>query len=103
MGIVAYPPEVMTPGHARKVKTNSRPLNTTKFRNEKNEEVKERMKIKISYLPEEEKAAAADLAALQLRHPDAKVRKSDRHPPYRQIYLSINSKHDSCKVPKSAV
>lgn len=61
------------------------------------------MKVKISYLPEEEKAAAADLAALQFQHPDAKIRKSDRHPPYRQIYLSISSKNDSCKDPKSAV
>lgn len=61
------------------------------------------MKIKISYLPEEEKAVSADLAALQLRHPDAKIRKSDRHPPYRQIYLSISSKKDSCKDPKTAV
>ena len=61
------------------------------------------MKVKISYLPEEEKAASADLAALQLRHPDAKIRKSDRHPPYRQIYLSISSKNYSCKVPKTAV
>ena len=46
------------------------------------------MKVKITYLPEEEDAAVADLAALQLRHPDAKVHRSDRHPPYKHIYLT---------------
>lgn len=47
------------------------------------------MKIKISYLPEEESAAVAAQRILQQQNPDAKIRKSDRHPPYRQIYLSV--------------
>ena len=61
------------------------------------------MKIKISYLPEEESAATADLAVLQLRHPDAKIRRSDRHPPYRQIYLTPNKEKDHCKGRKTEV
>lgn len=46
------------------------------------------MKHKISYLPEEEQEATADLAELQRRHPGAKVRKSDAHPPFKHIYLT---------------
>lgn len=46
------------------------------------------MKHKISYLPEEEQEAAADLAALLSHHPGAKVRKSDAHPPFKHIYLT---------------
>ena len=46
------------------------------------------MKVKISYLPEEEQEAAADLAALISQHPGAKVRKSDTHPPFKHIYLT---------------
>ena len=45
-------------------------------------------KITVAYLPEDEKAAAAALAALRRLHPDGKVRKSDRHPPYLHIYLT---------------
>lgn len=46
------------------------------------------MKIPIAYIAEEEEAAAADLAALLQVHPGAKVRKSDRHPPWKHIYLA---------------
>ena len=46
------------------------------------------MKFKISYLPEEEQEATADLAALLSRHPGAKVRKIDAHPPFKHIYLT---------------
>ena len=60
------------------------------------------MKVKISYLPEEERAASDALAALRLQHPGAKIRKSERHPPYRQIYLSMG-KNDGCKTPETAV
>lgn len=49
------------------------------------------MKFKISYLPEEEQEAAADLAALRSRHPGAKVHKSDAHPPFRHIYLTTKN------------
>lgn len=46
------------------------------------------MKFKIAYLPEEEQEAAADLAALLSRHPDARVHKSDKNPPFKHIYLT---------------
>jgi len=46
------------------------------------------LKVKVTYLPEEEEDAAADLAALLQLHPGARVRKSDAHPPYRHIYLT---------------
>ena len=47
------------------------------------------MKWKCTYQPEEESAAAADLAVLLQRHPGAKVKRSDKHPPYRHIYVTI--------------
>lgn len=46
------------------------------------------MKIKISHLPEEEPEAVAALVAIRRLHPSAKVVKSDRHPPFKQIYLT---------------
>lgn len=61
------------------------------------------MKIKISYLPEEESAAVSAQRILQQQNPDAKLRKSDRHPPYRQIYLSVAIKNNSCKDPEGTV
>lgn len=47
------------------------------------------MKITIAYLPEEQEESAADLAALQRLHPRMKVRKSDAHPPFKHIYVTI--------------
>ena len=61
------------------------------------------MKVKIAYLPEEEAAATADLAALQLRHPDARIQKSDRHPPYKHIYLSVGGTRKCCNSNKNLV
>ena len=49
------------------------------------------MKIKITYLPEEEAEAAADLAVLQLRHPGSKVRTGSCGPNQRQVYLKVSS------------
>ena len=46
------------------------------------------MKITIAYISEEQEEAATILAALRRLHPDGKVRKSDRHPPYLHIYLT---------------
>jgi len=51
------------------------------------------MKIKFSYLPEEEQEAAADLTALQLRHPGAKVRRGSKDPAQCQVYLRVPSGH----------
>ena len=47
------------------------------------------MKIKITYLPEEREEAAEDLVLLQLRHPGAKLRTSDAHPPRQLCYLQV--------------
>ena len=47
------------------------------------------MKITFAYLPEEQEEAAADVAALRQLHPRLKVRKSDAHPPFKHIYLTI--------------
>lgn len=46
------------------------------------------MKFKISYLPEEEPEATADLAVLLSQHPGAKVHKSEAKTPYKHIYLT---------------
>lgn len=46
------------------------------------------MKVKISYKPEEEKKAAATVAALLQVLPGAKVRKSNRHAPFIHTYLT---------------
>ena len=46
------------------------------------------MKIKLIYKPHEEQEAADDLAALLQLHPDARVHKSDKHPPLKSIYVS---------------
>lgn len=46
------------------------------------------LKITIAYLTEEEKEAAASVAALRQLHPGAKIRKSEAHPPFKHIYLT---------------
>ena len=61
------------------------------------------MKVKRSYLPQGERDATAALTALQLRHPDGRTRRSDRHPPYRQIYLATGAENSSCKEEKDAL
>ena len=48
------------------------------------------MKIKISHKPEEQKEAAATVAALLRLHPGATVRKSDRHAPFLHVYLTTS-------------
>lgn len=55
------------------------------------------MKIKISYKPEEEKEAAASVAAFLRLHPGAIVRKSDRHEPFRHIYIATKMTAFPCK------
>ena len=55
------------------------------------------MKIKISYKPEEEKEAAASVAAFLRLHPGAIVRKSDRHDPFRHIYIATQRTEKPCK------
>ncbi len=46
------------------------------------------MKITIAYLPEEEREADLINRFVQGLLPIEKVRKSDRHPPFKHIYLT---------------
>ncbi len=46
------------------------------------------MKITISYLPEEEREAHIIHIFSQSLLGNVKVRKSDRHPPFKHIYLT---------------
>ena len=55
------------------------------------------MKISIAHLPEEQEKAAGTLAALLYLHPGAKVRKSDRHPPFKHIYLTTKKPENPCR------
>ena len=50
------------------------------------------MKIKISYKPGEEKEANASVAAFLRIHPGATVRRSERHDPFRHIYIATKEK-----------
>ena len=52
------------------------------------------MKVTIAYLPTEEGEAA--LAALLQLYPGAKVRKSERHPPFKHIYLTTKKAGNPC-------
>lgn len=46
------------------------------------------MKIKISYTADETENADALAADIRKRLPNASVKRSDRHPPYRHLYIS---------------
>ena len=54
------------------------------------------MKITFAYLPEEQEEAAASVAALRRLQPRLKVRKSDAHPPFKHIYLTIPKPGNHC-------
>lgn len=54
------------------------------------------MKIKIAHKPEEQKEAAAMVAALLRLHPGATVRKSDRHAPFLHVYLTTKKPETPC-------
>ena len=51
------------------------------------------MKIKISYKVDETEIADALAADIRKRLPNASVKRSDRHPPYRHIYISYCSEN----------
>lgn len=46
------------------------------------------MKITIAYIPDEQREVAAILAVLRQLHPGAKARNSERHPPFKHIYIT---------------
>ena len=46
------------------------------------------VKIKIAHTPEEEKDAAASVAALLQILPGARIRRQDQHQPFQHIYIT---------------
>lgn len=46
------------------------------------------MKIKIAFTPEDSESAAVAHDALLRLYPRAKVRESEKHPPFKHIYLT---------------
>lgn len=68
------------------------------------------MKLTIAYLPGEEEAVTKSVAALRRIHPGIKVRESDRHPPFRHIYMTTKkpgnpwqNSENACNIPHSVV
>ncbi len=59
------------------------------------------MKVIISHTLEEQAEAFAVLSALRRLHPDGKVRKSDRHPPFKHIYLTTKRPENPCNSEES--
>ena len=51
------------------------------------------MKIKITFSVDETETADALAADIRKRLPNASVKRSDRHPPYRHIYISYCSEN----------
>lgn len=49
------------------------------------------MKITFAYLPEEQEDANSGVSALKRLYPNMKLRKSEKHEPYRHVYLNIKS------------
>lgn len=59
------------------------------------------MKGSISYLPEEQELAEAWEKAVKDATPNVEVRKSDRHPPFKHVYLTIRNTGNCCKSNKN--
>ena len=55
------------------------------------------MKITLAYIPDEEEAVTTSVAALRRISPNMKVRKSDRHPPFKHIYLTTKKPENPCR------
>ena len=60
------------------------------------------MKVKISYTADETENADALAADIKKRLPSASVKRSDRHPPYRHLYIS-ESTSSTCVFGKNVV
>ena len=60
------------------------------------------MKVKISYTVDETENADALAADIKKRLPNASVKRSERHPPYRHLYIS-ESTQSTCVFGKNDV
>lgn len=62
------------------------------------------MKVKITYLPGEEQVAEVLQNCAKVLLKQVKVNRSDRHDPYKHIYIATEKQPDtSCKNGKSMV
>lgn len=62
------------------------------------------MKVKITYLPGEEQVAEVLQNCAKVLLKQVKVNRSDRHAPYKHIYISTEKQPDtSCKNGESMV
>ena len=60
------------------------------------------MKITITYLPEKEREAHIIHIFSQSLLDNVKVRKSDRHPPFKHIYLTTKKAENPCNSREKA-
>ena len=60
------------------------------------------MKITVAYISEEEAEAAAVVAAIRSADPHITARKSERHPPFRHIYLTSKIPGKRCNSKKNS-
>jgi len=60
------------------------------------------MKITIAYIPEEEPEAATVVAAIRSSDSDFTARKSERHPPFKHIYLTTRRPGKRCNSKKNS-
>ena len=61
------------------------------------------MKITLAYLPEETAEAVAAAAAIRITIPNVKVKKSDRHPPFKHMYLTTKKAEKACEIKEFTV
>lgn len=54
------------------------------------------MKITIAYLPEEKRSAGTIKTFVEAIIPGIRVRESDRHAPYRHVYLTTKKPENRC-------
>lgn len=55
------------------------------------------MKITVAYIPDEEPEAAAVVAVIRSANPGITARKSERHPPFKHLYLTTKKPGKRCK------
>ena len=59
------------------------------------------MKIRIAYIPEEEREATAIMAVLRPLLPGARVRKSEGKPPFIHLFLVTKTGRKPCEIKKN--